>query len=130
MTSLGTPPGGRRSEPGARNDAVHARARWRSLRTPPSRTASSQRPAVETRETSADLLLLQGVLCAGYWTTCWKVGRLTQGMEGTVPTPMALNWMSSSSGLHLARSPCPEPGSAPPVSLVREQVQVVGSLLP
>src|SRR5207253_11523870 len=78
--------------------------------------------------TSADLLVLQGVLCAGYWTTCWKVGRLTQGMEGTVPTPMALNWMSSSSGLHLARSLCPEPGSAPPVSLVREQVQVVGSL--
>src|SRR2546426_114620 len=68
--------------------------------------------------------------CAGYWTTCWKVGRLTQGMEGTVPTPMALYWMSSSSGLHLLASLCPDPASAPPVSLAREQVQLVGSLLP
>src|SRR2546426_10557564 len=80
--------------------------------------------------TSADLLLLQGVLCAGYWTTCWKVGRLTQGMEGTVPTPMTLYWMSSSSGLHLLESFCPDRASAPPVSLPREQVQLVGSVLP
>src|SRR5216117_3811540 len=80
--------------------------------------------------TSADLLLLQGALCAGYWTTCWKVGRLTQGMEGTVPPPTALCWMSSSSGLHLAASFCPDPGSVPPVSLAREQVQRAGSLLP
>src|SRR6266480_4347260 len=72
---------------------------------------------------------LQGARCAGYWTTCWKVGRLTQGIEGTVPTPMALYWMSSSSGLHLLASFCPEPASAPPVSLAREQVQLVGSLL-
>src|SRR5207244_12282493 len=80
--------------------------------------------------TSADLLLLQGVLCAGYWTTCWKVGRLTQGIEGTVPTPTALYWMSSSSGLHLLASLCADPGSAPPVSLARAQVPLAGSLLP
>jgi len=43
---------------------------------------------------------------------------------------MALNWMSSSSGLHLPLSFCADPGSAPPVSLVREQVQLAGSLLP
>src|SRR5947207_6430666 len=80
--------------------------------------------------TSADLLLLQGVLCAGNWTTCWKVGRLTQGMEGTVPTPMALYWMSSRDGLHLVLSSCPSPGFLPPVSFDREHVHAFGSLVP
>src|SRR5205807_8914785 len=67
---------------------------------------------------------------AGNCTTCWKVGRLTHGIEGTCPTPTALYWMSSRAGLHLAPSPWPAPGSRPPVSLLREHVHALGSLLP
>src|SRR5438128_11615116 len=67
---------------------------------------------------------------AGNWTTCWNVGRLTQGMEGTEPTPTSLYWMSSKAGLHLVPSACPEPGSRPPVSLLREHVHALVSPLP
>src|SRR5262249_52230977 len=75
-------------------------------------------------------LNLQGARCAWYWTTCWNVGRLTHGIDGTVPTPIALYWMSSSSGLHRPESLWPDPAATPPVSFAREQVQLVGSLLP
>ena len=33
-------------------------------------------------------------------TTCWKVGRLIQGMAGTFARPVALNLISSWAGLH------------------------------
>src|SRR3982074_258914 len=56
----------------------------------------------------------------GNCTTCWNVGRLTHGMPGTVPTPTAECWMSSSAGLHCTPGAWPLPSALLPRGFDRQ----------
>jgi len=92
------------------------------------RRISARRPGGDVRRVTC-LTVGGRYRWVGNCTTCWNVGRLTQGIDGTVPTPMALNWMSSRDGLHLTPWACPVPAARPPAGFDRLQVHDAGSEL-